>query len=279
MSEQIKDKKIKLYIGLDEQFDHDYDCFIEGKDYKRIGKLFCLYTHVKPGYYSTKNGDRLELIGHYRIPSHYNHSDICSKFPSIKEWALIDGNWPCPVGRYEYIKSKDVKYVIDVIFSKRPKDGKISDVRQCLIDQKWKHEEKKEWLSGNHGYWTSWSYDLNTSCLATLVMEQLNQIPQMERTPMRVVRHMGSIISQANSPHGFLYGLWNSEKYEDGMRPSFWKSTFHILKYRLKVFVRSLQKCSICFFHTSQNCLNNMNYKFHKSLICIVIILETIQRA
>lgn len=236
-----------LYIGLENTWpaDEDVGKLTSGLDYTRVGLTIFVHKHLKPGLYETGKPYMLRLITHHRIPSHLSLTTIMREYPSIIEWSggvpsvpcvggFIQGRapaWPCPVGRYIV----DEHNIVDVVFSKHPDgDSALLPMRECIVSPTWTPKQKNEWLSGSYGYWTGWTYDLKTAVLASLSMDIIQELPPEQRTPQKIVRHIVSMASEANSPKGLLHGMWDSKRFCEGHEPSVWKSTYQILSNRVR---------------------------------------------
>ena len=219
-----------LYVGLENPWPHDLALgdLVVDYDYTHIGQTVFVHRHLKPGTFETSKGYKLRLIGYHRISAHWSKTMMMKNYPHLRPW--IKTSWPCPVGRYAH-----GEYVLDVVFGSNaldPTDVKYLEQRRAPFNPEWTDAEKREWFLGGYGYWTGWTYDLRSSVLADLVMEAVSSIPPEERTLQRVVRHMVSISSEANSSKGLLYGMWDPKRFSEGREPGFWKSTHQILAHR-----------------------------------------------
>ena len=151
---------------------------------------------------------------------------VRSSYNPIREW--LNEFWPCEVGRYYFENCQ-----IDVIFGDEPCDSN-EELRRCPTNEKWTDEEYHEWTKSDSGNWTDWSYDINSSSVATVAMKLLEDIPPKERTPHRIVRHFTSLCNESNSEFGLIYGMWDPSRFSEGYHPSHWKSSSHILDEYLK---------------------------------------------
>jgi hypothetical protein len=208
-----------IYIGLETDWPCDRSLLpLElGKHYTQLKSSILVHRNVEPGIYP-----EFQLKVHYRIPAHLTRAELQTRYPK-----LVDFVWPCPVGRYH-----SGHYTVDVVFSKLPIDMSFSAQRSAPISTAWTPTERREWLSGHYGYWSNWTYDLRSEVVATTAMELLEQLPPEARTPARVVRHLTACLSEANFTCGLLHGMWDADRFHEGINPVLWESTRELLLRR-----------------------------------------------
>lgn len=181
--------------------------FEEPRDYIRDGESVFLDREVKCGLYDCK-AYQLRVVGYAKISLHMSAEDVVRTYSFLRSW--VAQKYPRAVGRYNL----NDYMVIDVVFG-APDMRPHSD------------KEKEEWLHGVNGIWSGWTYDLRSGPMTTLVMNFVNEIPENQRTPVKVVRHVLSCCDSTNRRDAFMCGRWDG-CYDDGHHPTYWKCCYDL---------------------------------------------------
>lgn len=227
---------VMMYRGLDNPWPvgSPVGNFIESRDYVRTATTIRILPKVRAGLYITSNS-KIRVVDYARIPLHYSGAQVCSKYPHLRAW--IKSQWPRSVGRYtvhtddtpSYTPDTRPRMVIDLVFGKACDDPE--SLRSTPCNPRWSPAEVKEWTSGNHGYWTGWTYDLQSAPMSSVIMALIEEIPQHDRTPHRVVRHITSCASSENRDDALMVGKW-TKGYTDGRAPHEWGNSHEIYENR-----------------------------------------------
>lgn len=92
----------------------------------------------------------------------------------------------------------------------------------------------QEYLTGNSGYYGTWTYDLKSSKIAKMTNEWLNELPHNKRDTRSIIRHLMSKISSENSDNALMVGKWTGSYTEDGRPPTHWINSSSIFEHRIK---------------------------------------------
>lgn len=136
-------------------------------------------------------------------------------------------------------------------FSKNKKFKVVNYKRECISNTKYKYigrytpsefeildvifdcDQKDELIAGEYGA-NKWTYGINTSCVAELVMKYISFINNdNKKYKHKVIRYLAMCLDKKNfEKNALLEGRWNMN-FENGFPPTHWLNSYEICFQRL----------------------------------------------